>query len=94
MERSDIGSPSGGPDGAALRRRSTISAKLERKSRKYAERSYFCPHCNTSVSLKTFKRHRVLYYNPDASVWTRAESSCGMDDCSTGMVMNVHNNSE
>lgn len=28
-----------------------------------------CPHCNRSVSFKTFKAHRRLYYDPARDRW-------------------------
>ena len=29
----------------------------------------FCPHCSESLSLKTFKTHKRLYYDEDADKW-------------------------
>ena len=28
----------------------------------------FCPHCSESLSLKTFKTHKRLYYDEDADI--------------------------
>ena len=31
-----------------------------------------CPHCCRSVSLKTYKIHQRLFYNPALDVWSKA----------------------
>ena len=48
-----------------------------------------CPHCNQSVSFKTFKIHQLLFYNPALNIWYQSrqfpddvhvESSSASDD--------------
>lgn len=33
-----------------------------------------CEHCNESLSTKTYKRHRKLYFNETTDEWITAES--------------------
>ena len=56
----------------ASKKRSILSARVDSiKKRKHAEkRSVFCPHCDLFVCLKTFKKHKALYYDADNDSWT------------------------
>lgn len=49
-------------------------ARLEKPTTRNANR-VFCEHCNQSLSVKTFKRHRWLYLNEQSGEWLRAEVS-------------------
>lgn len=35
------------------------------------ETRHFCPHCEETVSLSTFHRHRQLFFNETTQVWRR-----------------------
>ena len=46
----------------------------------------FCPHCEETVSLSTFLRHKQRFYNETECTWTKdstiASSSDEMDNAS------------
>lgn len=59
-------------DASSIRRkRSSLSVKvdsvMESVSRRRAE-SVYCPHCDSSLSSKTYRRHKSLYF--DEGTWT------------------------
>lgn len=33
-----------------------------------------CPHCDESVSVKTYKAHRRIYYDPVSDKWSRRKA--------------------
>ena len=48
-----------------------------------------CPHCSQFISLKTYRAHKRLYYDPDVCVWQTSTSyslalesppRCGRED--------------
>ena len=42
----------------------------------------FCGHCEELLSLKTFRRHRKLYYNSETDEWiTKARLNPSKHDC-------------
>ena len=55
------------------KKRSMLSTKLNSVPRRDAKRSILCPHCNSSVSSKTFRRHKSLYFDVSKDVWQTEE---------------------
>ena len=43
-----------------------------------------CPHCDRSVSLKTYKAHRRLYYDADRDYWQRIDDGRSISPDGTG----------
>ena len=39
------------------------------------QRKRHCEHCGQTLSLKTYKRHRRLYYNTESDAWIKAAGS-------------------
>ena len=35
------------------------------------ETRHYCPHCEETVSLSTFRRHKLLYYDEDSHTWNK-----------------------
>jgi hypothetical protein len=40
----------------------------------------FCPHCGNYLSIKTFRKHKKLYYNGQTDVWNKAEDCLQSDE--------------
>lgn len=38
------------------------------------DRRRVCPHCDESVSLKTYKAHRRMYYDPIGDKWSHQQA--------------------
>ena len=36
----------------------------------------FCAHCNSHLSVKTWKAHRRLYFDKDTETWIKKTCSC------------------
>ena len=67
---------------SASKKRSILYSKLDSldaensKARKFDKRSVFCPHCDCCLSVKTFRKHKTLYYNSDEEpAWEKAGGS-------------------
>lgn len=43
------------------------------------ETRHYCPHCDETVSLSTFHRHKQLYYNEKYHVWTTSGEPLSTD---------------
>ena len=41
-------------------------------SQRMPETRHFCPHCEETVSLSTFHRHKQLYYDENHHKWVKA----------------------
>ena len=71
MKRSVSDSVAAGGANSVRKKRSSLSVKVdsvtESVSRKPAE-SVYCPHCDSSLSSKTYRRHKSLYF--DEGTWT------------------------
>lgn len=65
-----------------VKTRSSIAAKLQlvqggtstrTSSNRTKNPTKWCPHCDCVLTIKTFKRHRSLYFNPRVNKWLKAE---------------------
>ena len=60
---------------SASKKRSSLSAKvdyvLESASRRCADKTIFCPHCDSSLSSKTFRKQKSLYFDSNEATWTK-----------------------
>jgi hypothetical protein len=43
------------------------------------KRKYHCPHCDSYLVKKTFKRHKELYFDDESEQWIRSEHASGND---------------
>lgn len=50
--------------------------QLRESSRK---RKYYCPHCDSYLVKKTFKRHKELYFDNESGQWIQSEHAGGND---------------
>lgn len=59
--------------------RAVLSTKLESIKTIHSKSSNlptaFCPHCESRLSMKTYKKHKMLYYNEPIESWTKAGSN-------------------
>jgi hypothetical protein len=73
---------------SASQKRSLLSAKIssvtESAGRKGADKSIFCPHCDSSLSSKTFRRHKSLYFDLNEGTWTKLEQRSEILSSNTG----------
>ena len=54
------------------KRPSLLSSRLDSLSnpkRKKRSELVFCPHCDQQITVKTYNRHRRLFYNRDKNAW-------------------------
>lgn len=69
------GTPSGAKKQPKTIARTVLSLKVDRMGK--PKSSHFtttlCPYCECGLSNKTYKKHRMLYYNETAGVWTKAD---------------------
>lgn len=67
-----------------IKTRSVLSRKLDSMvNRKPSSKPIFCPHCEDGLSAKTYRKHRMLYYNEKDNVWSKVDS-CTSSDLSAG----------
>lgn len=38
-------------------------------------KSVFCPHCECRLSTKTYRKHKLLYYDKASDVWSEVDST-------------------
>ena len=81
-KRKEHDSSDGNSLSSASKKRSILYSKLDSldaensKARKSDKRSVFCPHCDCCLSVKTFRKHKTLYYNSDEEpAWEKAGGS-------------------
>ena len=73
------------PSNKKMKMRSVLSKKLDSISkRKPASKPVFCPHCEDKLSTKTFKKHRMLYYNETSRIWSKLGNCSTSSDMSEG----------
>lgn len=58
---------------ATKKKRSLLSTKVEfiAESRRCTDKSIFCPRCDSTLSSKTFRKHRSLYFDSEKDTWTK-----------------------
>ncbi len=66
--------------GKKIKTRSVLYSKLDcvgkGKSSSQLSKPIFCPHCECGLSAKTYKKHRMLYYDQTGDIWNKVGSSC------------------
>ena len=79
--------PSSGSN-LARKKRSMLSAKVESVAesvgRRSAHKTIFCPHCDSFLSSKTFRKHKALYFDSSKAAWTKIGEKDDVLPTSTG----------
>lgn len=58
-------------DDSRLIKRAVLSSKVDSiRVRPYNLDGTFCPHCQRRLSSKTYRKHKMLYYNTTTEIWT------------------------
>ena len=86
--RSEGSSASTSNTGLASRKRCSLSAKVgfvaESAGHRFADKGIFCPHCDATLSSKTFRRHKSLYFSQKDDTWMKMEREDEVLSPSTG----------
>ena len=54
-----------------LSKRAVLSSKVDSiRVRPYNLDGTFCPHCECRLSSKTYRKHKMLFYNSTTEIWT------------------------
>lgn len=57
-------------DGRQIKK-AVLSSKIDSiRVRPYNLEGIFCPHCQQRLSSKTYRKHKMLFYNPTTEIWT------------------------
>lgn len=65
----------------------TIASRISgsrKRPRMSAYKIHHCPHCDQTITLKTFKRHEKLYCRSDGTWMTESDCEASTDNCCAG----------